>query len=184
MPDSLVRVFQKPTVYCDSSNHVWGLKRMGQKEKEKIKWEASMWTKKPCYSQGSGGDEQTGSSCKEGNSSLNDPLWQIKKIQNTTTHLTMKQVGYSSRRPLWVPPLSAENRELINNSDSPKRNNKNWKIKTQCPLWGVSIHWTPEVSTVTRAPTDHLWCGETGDSHHRRLADKSAATSWCCHVIN
>ncbi len=39
-------------------------------------------------------------------------------------------------------------------------------------------------STVTRSQSNRapLGCGGTGDLHHGRAADKSAATAWCYHV--
>ncbi len=46
------------------------------------------------------------------------------------------------------------------------------------------VHFTQMASTVTRSQSNRapLGCGGTGDSHHGRAADKSAATAWCYHV--
>ncbi len=51
-------------------------------------------------------------------------------ISERTTHRTLKQMGYSSRRPHRVPLLSAKNR---------KQRLHNRRLEKRCLVWWVSI---------------------------------------------
>ncbi len=63
----------------------------------------------------------------------------LNTISEHTTHRTLKQMGYSSRRPHGVPLLSAKNRKrrLQSAKGSPKLNNR--RLEKCCLVWWVSI---------------------------------------------
>ncbi len=92
-------------------NRLLGLQRMVQK-RENIQWAAVVWTKMPCWCQ-----RRMGRLVRDNRKAT---VTQItirysQGIQNTiserTTCRTLKQMGYSSRRPHRVPLLSAKNRK-------------------------------------------------------------------------
>jgi len=54
-----------------------------------------------------------------------------KSISERTTSRTLRQMGYSSRRPHWVPLLSAKNRKLrLQFTGSPKLDNR--RLEKRC----------------------------------------------------
>ncbi len=82
-------------------------------EKEKnIQWAAVVWTKMPCWS-----ERKMGRWVKDDRKAIvtqiitryNQGMQNI--ISEHTTRRTLKQMGYSSRRPHRVPLLSAKNRK-------------------------------------------------------------------------
>ncbi len=59
-------------------------------------------------------------------------------ISERTTRRTLKQMGYSSRRPHRVPLLSAETRKRFTiHTGSPKLDNR--RLEKRCLVWWVSI---------------------------------------------
>ncbi len=86
-------------------------------KRENIKWAAVVWTKIPCWCQRRMGrlvrdDRKTTVTRK--NHSFKTTRYN-QGVQNTisehTTRRTLKQMGYSSRRPHRVPLLSVKNRK-------------------------------------------------------------------------
>ncbi len=82
------------------------------RKRENIQWAAVVWTKIPCWCQ-----RRMGRLVRDDRKAT---VTQIttrynQGMQNTiseqTTHRTLKQMGYSSRRPHRVPLLSAKNRK-------------------------------------------------------------------------
>ncbi len=82
------------------------------RKRENIQWAAVVWTKMPCWCQ-----RRMGRLVRD---DRKPTVTQItarynQGMQNTiserTTHRTLKQMGYSSRRPHRVPLLSAKNRK-------------------------------------------------------------------------
>ncbi len=92
-------------------NHLLGLQRMVRK-RENIQWAAVVWMKMSCWCQ-----RRMGRLVRDDRKAT---VTQIttrynQGMQNTisehTTRRTLKQMGYSSRRPHRVPLLSAKNRK-------------------------------------------------------------------------
>lgn len=82
---------------------------------EHIQWAAVPWLKIPCWCQRSEEYGQIAFRWQKGNSnsnnhSLNQGMH--KTISECTTRPATKEMGYSSREPPSVPPLSARNRNL------------------------------------------------------------------------
>ncbi len=82
------------------------------RKRENIQWAAVVWTKMPCWCQ-----RRMGRLVRDDRKAT---VTQIttrynQGMQNTisehTTRRTLKQMGYSSRKPHWVPLLSAKNRK-------------------------------------------------------------------------
>ncbi len=85
-------------------------------KRENIQWAAVVWTKTPCWCQRSEENGQTGDDRKVTVTQHDRINTRYKQgMQNTiserTTRRTLKQMGYSSRRPHQVPLLSAKNRK-------------------------------------------------------------------------
>ncbi len=90
-------------------NHL-GLQRMVRK-RENIQWAAVVWTKKPCWGQRRMGRlvrDDRKASIVQITTRYNQGMQNT--ISERTTRQTLKQMGYSSRRPHRVPFLSAKNR--------------------------------------------------------------------------
>ncbi len=58
-------------------------------------------------------------------------------ISERTTRRTLKQMGYSSRRPHWVPLLSAKN--STRRLQFTQSHLENRRLEKRCLAWGVSI---------------------------------------------
>ncbi len=82
------------------------------RKRENIQWAAIVWTKMPCWCQRRMGrlvrdDRKT--TVTQINTRYNQGMQNT--ISERTTRRTLKQMGYSSRRPHRVPLLSAKNRK-------------------------------------------------------------------------
>ncbi len=113
VPDGLVWIFHKLLIYWDfHAQPSLGFTENGQRKKENIQWAAVVWTRMPCWCQ-----RRMGRLVRDDRKTT---VTQIttrynQGVQNTisehTTRRTLKQMGYSSRRPHRVPVLSAKNRK-------------------------------------------------------------------------
>ncbi len=97
-------------------NHLYGLQRMVRK-RENIQCVAVVWTKMPCWCQRRmdrlvRDDRKT--TVTQITTRYNQGL--LNTISEHTTRRTLKQMGYSSRRPHRVSLLSAKNRNEEYNS--------------------------------------------------------------------
>ncbi len=107
------------------------------RKRENIKWAAVVWTKMPCWCQ-----RRMGRLVRDDRKAT---VTQIttrynQAMQNTisehTTRRTLKQMGYSSRRPHRVPLLSAKNRKRRRQFTQA---HQNWTIED----W-KSVAWSDE----------------------------------------
>jgi len=113
VPDELVWIFQKLLIYWDfEAQPSLGFTENGPK-KWKYPVSAVVWTKMPCWCQRS---EEIGQTVRDDRKATVTQITTRYKqgMQNTIseyiTRQTLKQMGYSSRRPHRVPLLSAMNR--------------------------------------------------------------------------
>ncbi len=135
VPDRLVWVFKKLLIYCDFQAQP--SLRFTENGPKNIQWAAVVWTKMPCW-----GQRRIGRLVRDDRKAT---VTQIttrynQGMQNTiserTTRWTLKQMGYSSRRPHRVPLLSAKNRkQRIQFTQA----HKNWTIED----W-KNVAWSDE----------------------------------------
>ncbi len=112
VPDGLVWVFQKLLIYWDFNKQPsLGFTENGPK-KRKYEWAAVVWMKMPWWCQRRMGrlvrdDRKT--TVTQITTRYNQGMQNT--ISERTTHRTLKQMDYSSRRPHRVPLLSANIRK-------------------------------------------------------------------------
>ncbi len=114
-------------------------------EKEKIFRAAVVWTKMPCWCQRS---EENGLVREDRKTTVTQITIRYSQgLQNTisehTTRRTLKQMGYSSRRPHRVPLLSAKNRKQ---SLQFTQAHQNWTIED----W-KNVPWSDESRFLLRS---------------------------------
>ncbi len=94
----------------------------------------------------------------------------IQGMQNTisehTTHRTLNQMDYSSRRPHRVPLLSAKNRKQRLQFT---QNHQNWTIED----W-KNVAWSDESRFLLRLSDDRvrIWCKEHESMDHPALSQR------------
>ncbi len=112
VPDGLVWVFQKLLIYWDFHEQPsLGFTENGLK-RENIQWAAVVWMKMACWCQRRMGRlirDYRKTTVTKKNTRYNQDMQ--NSISEHTTRRTLKQMGYSSRRPHRVPLLSAKNRK-------------------------------------------------------------------------
>ncbi len=94
-----------------TNKHLQGLQRMVRK-RESIKWVTVLWTKMPCWCQRRMSRlvrDYRKATVTQITTRYNQDMQ--NSISEHTTRRTLKQMGYSSRRPHRVPLLSAKNRK-------------------------------------------------------------------------
>ncbi len=119
--------------------HLLGLQRRVRK-RENIQWAAVVWMKMPCWCQ----RRMVRLVRDDRKATVTQITTRYNQgIQNTiserTTHWTLKQMGYSSRRPHRVLLLSAKNRKQRLQFTQA---HQNWTIedwKKRCLVWWASI---------------------------------------------
>ncbi len=117
------------------------------RKRENIQWAAVVWTKMPCWCQ-----RRMGRLVRDDRKAT---VTQIttrynQGMQNTiserTTRRTLKQMGYSSRRPHRVPLLSAKNRKRRLQSTQARQN---WTIEDWKMLPGLmSLNFCCDIQMV------------------------------------
>ncbi len=111
VPDRLVWVFQKQLIYWDFQAQPSLGFTENYRKRENIQWQQCVDGNALLMSEENG---QTGKRWLKGNSNSVTTRYN-QGMQNTfserTTCRTLKQMGYSSRRPHRVPLLSAKNRK-------------------------------------------------------------------------
>ncbi len=136
-------------------NHLYSLQRMVRK-RENIQWAAVVWTKMPCWCQRS---EENGQTVRDDRKTT---VTQItthynqgmqKTISERTTRRTLKQMGFSSRRPHRVPLLSDKNRKRRIQFT---QNHQNWTIED----W-KNVPWSDESWFLLHSDDRvRIWCKE------------------------
>ena len=106
VPDGLVWVFQKLLIYRDFHTQHFSKIYREWSVKETIQKVAVVWTKMPCWCQRSGENQDRLVRDDRKATVTQITIRYNQVMQNTiserTTHRTLKQMGYSSRRPHQV----------------------------------------------------------------------------------
>ncbi len=107
------------------------------RKRENIKWAAVVWTKMPCWCQ-----RRMSRLVRDDRKATVTQIttWYNQGMQNTisehTTRQTLKQMGYSRRRPHRVPLLSDKKRKRATmRTGSPKSDNR--RLEKCCLVWWV-----------------------------------------------
>ncbi len=102
------------------------------RKRENIQWAAVVWTKMPCWCQRRMGRDDIKATVTQITTCY------IQDMQNTisehTTRRTLKQMGYSSRKPHWLSLLSAKNRKRRKQF---AQAHQNWTIED----WKTFLLW-------------------------------------------
>ncbi len=127
------------------------------RKRENIQWAAVVWTKMPCWCQ-----RRMGRLVRDDRKAT---VTQIttrynQGMQNTiserTTRRTLKQMGYSSKRPHRVPPLSAKNKKRRQQFTQA---HQNWTIENWKNVAWSDVSWFLLWHSDGRVRT---WCKEHG----------------------
>ncbi len=111
-------------------------------KKENIQWAAVVWTKMPCWCQ-----RRMGRLVRDDRKATVTPIITRynQGMQNTisehTAHRTLKQMGYSSRRPHWVPLLNRNRKRRLQFAQA----HQNWTIED----W-KNVAWSDESQFLLR----------------------------------